>query len=138
VSAEESATIHPLEALRLLRVAGKTLLSQAGLHVELLRIEWTEEKLRLQRMLAVGLIGFACLLCVMLSVGGIALAISWNTPYRIVAILLVMAAYVIGAAIAWNRLRSLGAQSSTAFAATRAELAADLTLIRSKLEKPSI
>jgi len=41
--------------------------------------------------------------------------------------------YGLGAGFAWRRFAALAALGSQSFAATRAELAADLALLRSKL-----
>jgi uncharacterized membrane protein YqjE len=128
-----SASFNPLGALRLMRSAGRALLGQAGLYGQLARLEWVEEKSRLVKMLAAGIVVFACLLCFMLFAGLLVLALSWNTPYFIAAIVLMIAVYAAGLGIAFKLLRaqaSLGAQS---FTATREELAADVALIKSKL-----
>src|SRR5690242_6307960 len=65
--------------------AGRALFMQALLQVQLARIEWAQEKDRLLRMLVIVLLGFACLLCLMLFTGGLVLAATWETPYRIAA-----------------------------------------------------
>ena len=129
----ESAAIHPLDAIRLLRSAGRTLISQAALHAQLARVEWEEEKSRLLKMLLVILLGFAGTLCVMMFVGVLVLAFSWETAYRIPASIGLIAVYALGVAIAWRRLQVLSALSGQAFAATREELAMDIAMIRSKL-----
>ena len=83
-------------------------------------------------MLVATLLGYASLLCVMLLVGALALAFSWDTEYRIPTGLALIAIYGLGAALAWRKFRALSARSSQAFAATREELAADLAILRSK------
>jgi uncharacterized membrane protein YqjE len=128
-----AASINPLNALRLLRSAGGALVAQATLHGELARVEWAQEKRRLLKMLLVTLLGFACLLCVMLSVGALLLAFFWGTAYRIPAAALLIALYGIGTAVAWRRFQALSALSGQSFAATRGELAADMALLRSRL-----
>ena len=129
----ESASVNPLDAIRLLRSAGKTLFTQAALHAQLARVEWEEEKGRLLKMLLVLLLGFAGTLCVLVFVGVLVLAFSWETAYRIPASIGLILAYTIGVAVAWRRLQALSAQSGHAFAATREELAVDVAMIRSKL-----
>jgi uncharacterized membrane protein YqjE len=84
-------------------------------------------------MLLVMLFGFAGTLCVMVFVGVLVLAFSWETAYRIPASIALIAVYALGIAIAWRRLQALSALSGQAFAATREELAADIAMIRSKL-----
>jgi len=81
----------------------------------------------------IALLGFASLLCVMLFLGALLLAYSWETEYRILAVMALIAVFGLAAGIAWRRLQALSAQSSQAFAATREELAADLALLKSKL-----
>ncbi|HJW83821.1 MAG TPA: phage holin family protein, partial [Anaerolineae bacterium] len=129
----DSTEINPLDAIRILRSAGKPLFAQAALHGQLARVEWAEEKNRLMKMLVIALLGFASLLCVMLFLGALLLAYSWETEYRIPAVMALIAVFGLAAGIAWRRLQALSAQSSQAFAATREELAADLALLKSKL-----
>lgn len=133
VPAAGDGAIHPLEALRLLRSAGAALLAQAMLHGQLARVEWAEEKARLLRMLAMALLGFACLLCTLLFAGAVLLAACWDTPYRVPAALLLLGLYGLGVSTAWRRFRKLSALSESSFAATRDELASDLALLKSRL-----
>jgi uncharacterized membrane protein YqjE len=130
---KESDGIDLLRSLRIVRSAGGALCTQANLYGKLARIEWQEEKIRLLKMLVFGLIGFACILCVMLFVGVLVLVLSWDTPYRILALSLILIAYGIGLGIAWQRIRALSRLNSQSFAATREELATDLALIKSRL-----
>jgi uncharacterized membrane protein YqjE len=127
------STISPLNAIHVLRSAGGALLAQLGLHGRLAEIEWKEQKLRLLKMTLFALLGFTCLLCVMVFAGVLILAFSWDTEYRILAALLLLAAYCAATGYAWSRFKTLAALSHGAFAATRAELAADIALIKSKL-----
>lgn len=127
------ARFNPLDVVRILRSAGSALFTQATLHGQLARVEWAEEKSRLLQMLAFGLLGCASLLCVLLAAGALVLAFSWDTPYRILAAIALLAAYGLGAVYAWVRLKALSARGSQAFAATREELTADLALLKSNL-----
>ena len=68
----DSTAINALDAIRTLRSAGGALLDQVALHGQLAQVEWGEEKNRLLKMLVGALLGFACLLCVMLSLGALA------------------------------------------------------------------
>src|SRR5579862_5156150 len=79
----DSPAIDAIGAIRLLQSAGGALLDQLILHGELARVEWVEEKNRLLQMLVGAILGFACLLCIMLSAGGLLLALCWETAYRI-------------------------------------------------------
>lgn len=129
----DSTAINALGAIRRLRSAGGALFDQVALHGQLAEVEWREEKSRLLKMLFGAVLGFAYLLCVMLSVGALVLAVSWETAYRIPAATSLLGLYVLGAGLAWRRFAALSTLSGQSFAATRAELAADLALLRSKL-----
>jgi len=130
---KEAGSLNPLQLLAVLRSAGGALAAQASLHAQLAQVEWEEEKQRLCKMLIFTLVGFACFLCFLLFAGVLAIAVSWNTPYR----LPVLISLVIGhaAVLIWVafRLKALAALSHESFAATRAEIAADLALIKSAL-----
>jgi uncharacterized membrane protein YqjE len=128
-----STAFNPLDALRMLHSAGGALFTQATLYGQLARVEWAEERGRLFQMLALVLLAFACLLCTILLAGILVLVFSWDTTYRTPAALALIAVYMSGIGIAWYRLKTLMARGSQAFAATRAELAADIGLLRSKL-----
>lgn len=125
--------INLLEVLRLVRLAGGTLLTQMTLHGQLACNEWAEERRRLGKMLTVIVLGFTCLLCFLLAGGALLLAVSWDTPWRLPVAAALVAIYGLATALAWRRLSALSAHGSQSFAATRAELAADLELLRSKL-----
>lgn len=128
-----AARFNPLDVVRILRSAGAALFTQATLHGQLARVEWAEEKTRLQQMLMFGLLGFAFLMCMMLAAGAAVLAFSWDTTYRVPVAIALLAAYGLGAVYAWVRFKAFSAQGSQAFAATREELAADLALLKSNL-----
>jgi uncharacterized membrane protein YqjE len=127
------ATLNPLDVIRILRSAGGALFAQAALHGKLAGVEWAQEKRRLLKMLLVTLLGFASLLCVMLFVGVLVLALSWETAYRIPAVIALIAIYALATGTAWRRFQALSALSEQSFAATREELAADIALLKSKL-----
>ena len=131
-TAELSSTT-PLDVVRLLRSGGGALLVQALLHGQLARIEWQEEKQRLLQMLAITLLGFACLLCVLLFAGGLLLAATWDTAWRLPAFAGLVLLYGAALAMAWRRFQTLAALGDRAFAGLRAELAADAALLRSNL-----
>ena len=129
----DAPVINALGAIRVLRSAGGALFDQLALHGQLAQVEWIEEKNRLLKMLVGAVLGFACFLCIMLSVGALLLALYWETVYRIPAAAAVVGLYGLGAGFAWHRFTALSALSGQSFAAARVELAADLALIRSKL-----
>jgi uncharacterized membrane protein YqjE len=123
----------PLDAFRVLRSARGALIDQLALHGQLARIEWTQEKRRLLKMLALMLAGFACLLCILLSAGVLVMALCWDTPARLPAIGMLVAAYGCGLIIAWRRMQVIADAGDQSFAATRAELGRDLELLREHL-----
>ena len=130
---KESDGIDLLSALRIVRSAGGALCTQAGLYGQLAHIEWLEEKIRLRNMLLMALLGFASVLCVMLFTGIAALALSWETAYRLPAVIALLLFYAAGMALAWYRLSALSASGSRSFAALREELSIDAALLRSRL-----
>ena len=128
----DSIAISPLDAYRLLRRAGGALLTQATLHGELARVEWAQEKRRLLKMLGVVLLGLTALTCMMLFLGFMVLAISWDTPYRVAGVAAMSLIYALATFVAWQRFKVLASLGDDSFAATREELAADLALLRSE------
>ncbi len=132
-SVAHSAVIHPLRALRILGSASGPMLAQASLHSELARVEWAEEKSRLLRLAVAAALGSAFLLCVMLFAGVLVIAVSWDSVYRVAAIVAVIVVYAISAGIALHKLLQLSAQGEQAFAATREEISADLEMLKSRL-----
>lgn len=131
--AQAAGAFPLLRSLNRLRRAGGALLTQASLHGQLASVEWQQEKQRLLAMLATLILGTASMLCVMLFTGLLVLLLAWSTPYRIVAVVAVIAAYAIATLLAWRKLQALSALGEHSFAATREELAADLAELRSAL-----
>lgn len=127
----DPAPFKPAEVLRILRYAGSALYTQAGLHAQLLEVEWAEEKQRLLGLLLATLLGYAGLLGVLWSAGALLLALSWNTPYRGAAALGLIAINGLLALWGWHRFQTLARRGSQSFAASREELAADLAALRS-------
>jgi uncharacterized membrane protein YqjE len=132
-ASRDAGAINPLQVLSVVRSASSALLAQAMLHAQLAQLEWEEEKQRLAKMLLLTLLGFACLLCLLLCVGGLAVTLSWDTPLRIPVFILLLASYLFALLAAGFKLHALAEQSSHSFAGTRAEIAADLALIKSAL-----
>jgi uncharacterized membrane protein YqjE len=121
-----------LNAVRILNQAGGALWVQALLHGQLAQVEWEEEKNRLLKMLALTLLGFACLLSAALFAGGLLLAAAWDTAYRIPAGAGLTLLYGFGAAVAWRRFQALSELGRGSFAASREELAADAALLEAR------
>lgn len=129
----EPSTTTPLDMVRLLQSAGGALLVQALLHGQLARIEWQEEKARLLRLLVATVLGFACLLCLLLFAGGLVAAAAWDTAWRLPALAAITVLFGAALAVAWRRMLAVAALGDRAFAGLREELAADAALLRSKL-----
>lgn len=125
--------VSPLDALRILSSAGGALFDQALLHGQLAQVELEQEKNRLLKMVWISLLGFACLLCVMLFTGALVLAATWETAYRLPAVSGLVLVYGVATAIAWNRLKAVSALGGRTFAASREELAADAALLKRNL-----
>lgn len=126
------APLGALEALRLLRSAGGALTDQATLHGALLRLEWAQEKVRLLKMIVLILLGLAFVVGVLLAAGALMLALAWDTGWRVHAAAALLVAYALGAALAWRGFSALAARGEQSFAASRAELGADVALLRER------
>lgn len=122
----DTTAIVSLDAIRLLRSAGGLLLAPMVMHGQLARIEWQEEKNRLLKMLVATLLGFACLLCLMLLAGALLLTLSWETSYRMPVMMALITACVLGAGIACRRFQDLSAAGTRSFASACAEHATDV------------
>lgn len=101
------------------------LFAPALMHGPLPRIEWQEEKDRILKMLVATLLGFACLLCLMLLTGALLLMLSWETSYRMPVMMALITACVLGAGIACRRFQDLSAAGTRSFASACAEQAMD-------------
>jgi len=129
----DAGAINPLQLLGVLRSAGGAFIAQASLHAQLAQVEWQEEKQRLRSMVVFTLMGFACFLCLIFFTGALVLAISWDTPYRIPVFIGLILCYLAALIFAGLKLKTLAQQGDQSFAATRAEIAADIDLIKSAL-----
>ncbi len=132
-SAPDAGSTSVLDVVRMLRAAGAVLVSQAGLHGQLLQLEWEAEKSRIIGMLVAVAVIVIGLFCALLTLGALVLVFTWDTRYRIPATIAVLLAYAGTAAFAWYRLRVLSARGRDAFSASREELSADLELLKSRL-----
>ncbi len=125
--------MNPLPLSQLFRSAAGAFLAQAVLHGELIKVEWAEEKYRLMRMLIALLAGTVCLFMSLMSISALALIYSWGTQYQIPVLLALTFFYCVLTLVAAYRFCTLAALGKLAFADTRAELGADVALIRHKL-----
>jgi uncharacterized membrane protein YqjE len=128
-----ASAFSSLLALRRLRPAAQALLAQLQLLGQLAQVEWAEERQRLTGMLLAALLGAIFMLCTMLLIGALVLMLSWDTVYRIPSVLVMLTACAIAMGVMWRRVRVLSSDSEFSFAATRAELALDIELIKSRL-----
>ncbi len=132
-ASKDASSINPLQVLSVVRSASSALLAQATLHAQLAQVEWEEEKQRLAKMLIFTLMGFACFLCLLFFVGAFLLTLSWDTEFRIPVFIALIFCYLLALLWAGFKLSLLAEQGRNSFAGTRAEIAADIALIKSAL-----
>jgi uncharacterized membrane protein YqjE len=130
----ETKSVNITSMVQMFNSASNALLAQANLHRQLAQVEWQEEKNRLSRMLAAVLIGFSCFICLLIFVGVLLVSLSWNTDYRLLALVSLCTFYALVTFLAWRQFTLASKMSGGFFAGTRAELAADLAMIRSKFQ----
>jgi uncharacterized membrane protein YqjE len=129
--ARRDEDVDPVRVLRQLRDAGAPLAEHARAYALLFGLELREEATRLQRVVFAGLLMGASLACLLLTLGLLSIAASWDTQWRVPVAVAVIVVYGLAAAFASRRQSTLVAQAPRAFAATRAELAADVASWRS-------
>lgn len=98
-----------------------------------MKVEWVEEKRRLKQILAAACIGFACFICFCLFLGVFVVALCWNTNYLISAIASVCILYGVISYFAYRRFFALLTHPDGFFAATRAEVAEDIEIIKQNI-----
>lgn len=122
-----------MEIIQRLRASAAIVLTHLELHGRLASMEWQQEKNRLQQLLVFSMLGLMCVFCFLIFVGVLVIALGWPTEYRLYTVAGVVVFYATGLAICCFRCKRLLAQGATSFAETRAEVAADIELIRSQL-----
>ena len=132
-TSKDAGSVNPLHVLSLVRSASSALFAQVTLHAQLAQVEWEEEKQRLAKMLVFTLMGFACFLCLLLFVGAFVLTLSWDTQFRIPVFIALIFCYFLALLWAGFKLFLLAEQGSNSFAGTRAEIAADIALMKRAL-----
>lgn len=125
--------IGPLSAVRMVRLAGADLFDQAGLHAQLAHVEVQQEQRRLLRILALGALGLACLVSLLLSAGALVLAASWDGGYRLQVAIGLVVLYACALGLCWRRLRRTAAADAGLFRASIEELSADAAMLRKHL-----
>jgi uncharacterized membrane protein YqjE len=131
---KETKPVNIVSIVQMLGSAGEDFLAQASLHRQLVAIEWQQEKVRLTGMLTTFLLGFCCFLCLMIFISAIVILLTWNTEYQVISLMTLGTLYTLGAYLAWKRFMRAANRTEGAFAATRAEIAADLAMIKSKIQ----
>lgn len=121
-----------LDMIRL-GMASDIVFKQVMLHGQLAQLEWAEEKLRLFKMLFAILLGFAFLVSALCVFSVLIVALSWETPYRLVVLISMIVLYGFGIGAAWNYCQNLLAQGMQAFSASRKEFFLDTELLKSAL-----
>lgn len=132
-ASKDAGSMNPLQVLSVIRSASSALFAQATLHAQLAQVEWKEEKQRLSKMLIFTLIGFACFLCLLFFIGAFVLTLSWDTKFRIPVFLLLIFGYFLALTWAAFKVYALAEQGNNSFAGTRAEIEADIALLKSVL-----
>lgn len=122
-----------MEIIQRLRASAAIVLVQMELHGRLVGIEWQQEKNRLQQMLVFSVLGLVFFTCCLFCIGLLVITLGWPTAYRLQTIAGVIVFYAAGATMCYLRCKHFSAQGANAFAGTRAEIAADVALIRSQL-----
>jgi uncharacterized membrane protein YqjE len=103
-----------------------------NLHLQLLLVEWEQEKRRLRQMLFTLLFGLSLFLCTLLCVIALVITLSWETAYRLQSIGLLVVIFGGGAFFAWYRLSKLHKQGADSFADSSEEFAADIASLRNR------
>jgi uncharacterized membrane protein YqjE len=130
---KESTAAIALEAIRVVRAVGGDALEHAVLLGSLLQLEWEQELKRLKGLLIAAVIGGVSLFVLVLFAVGLVLAVSWDTPYRVLAVLGLAALFAAGSWAAFRRVSTLSEQGKASFAATREQYAKDLALLKEHL-----
>lgn len=133
MAGKDAGSLNPLQLVGMLRSAGGALITQASLHAQLAQVEWEQEKQRLCKMVLFGIVAFTFFLCFVIAVSAFVIFLSWDTPYFVHTFIGVLIFHLIGLIWTLLGLKKLAALSSQSFAATRAEIASDIALLKSSL-----
>lgn len=122
-----------MEIIQRFKSLTKSLFVQLELYGQLAKVEWAEEKYRLQKLVLATLLGTIFAIAFLLSVTTLIIVLTWATDYRILAIVIVVATYGLGAFLCAYHAYKLVLQGRSAFSATQEEMLIDLALIKSQL-----
>lgn len=125
--------IELLDAVRIARTASGLLIEHAASTAELARLDWELESARLKKFV-LGMQLLAVLIgLTLLYAGMLAVAITWNTQYRLYVMTALPLLFAIASWVTWRYLGRLSQQGEDRFAAVRAEVGKTLNLVRSHL-----
>lgn len=133
MTGKDAGSVSPLQLLNILRSASGAVFAQASLHAQLAQVEWEEEKQRLCKMAVMGILGFAFFMCFLFLLSIFVIVLAWDSPYRIHTFVGVLVVHLLGLIWAGISIKKLAALASNSFAATRAEIASDIALLKSAL-----
>lgn len=108
----------------------QAVLAQFSLHLQLLQVEWEEEKSRLQKMLILLCVGFSLFLCTLISMSVLVLTLSWDTSYRLSSMVVLLILFASSTGLVYYCLQKIMAQKGQAFNDSRKEFAADFALLK--------
>lgn len=109
------------------------LLSQFSLHLQLLQVEFQEEMQRLWQMHLFLLLCLSLFVCTMFSLALLVISLSWDTPYRVPSIGLLLMLFGCGTGFTFFRLKVIQKRGAEAFVDSRQEFAADFALLKNRL-----
>lgn len=103
------------------------------LYGQLVRVEWQEEKRRLQQLVFFIVLGAMCLSTFFIFFGVLLIALTWDTDYRLFTIAVVMGLYGLGAVACFYWAGKKLGNVYQSFSVTRMEILSDIQVIRSQL-----
>lgn len=128
-----SVGFDPAPWLWLLDKASPQLLTQLGLHSQLIQLEWQQEKRRLQWIMLVSALSMSFVLLACLFAGFALLYLNRFNPHFSLFVWLLPVVFIVLAASCFFLVQQLGKKGQSAFSACYEELKTDLQLIRRQL-----
>lgn len=110
----------------------RTMLTHGLLSVELTKVEWEIEKMHLKRAMLLGIAIFMVAMMLLISICLFIVAIAWNTSYREWVMLSLVVLFLMTLVMLVRKWKLIG--NRKAFPETRSELAADIAVLRNRLE----
>ncbi len=124
---------NPVPAAPGLRIALQSLLDHLACHLSLLKLESSSELSRLGKVLGfwAGLI--LTLQSALMLISITAIAWLWDTPYRVMSIVLCLGALLLLAILIWLRLQALTRMAAQRFSTSSLQWQRDMELIKTLL-----